>query len=156
MRNKIFAILIPLLFVCLGASAQIGEHRSELSIGVTGGMSMNSIDFDPTIKQKSLMAFTAFQRSSPGFFRVASFRRGCFALTVCSFAAAIRRRIDLSRSSRKRAFVSAINLLHCGSGICSSRFMVLWTTALVCASRITGTISFSPARVSSLVGAAYW
>ena len=43
MRNKIFAILIPLLFVCLGASAQIGEHRSELSIGVTGGMSMNSI-----------------------------------------------------------------------------------------------------------------
>ena len=58
MRNKIFAILIPLLFVCLGASAQIGEHRSELSIGVTGGMSMNSIDFDPTIKQKSLMAFT--------------------------------------------------------------------------------------------------
>lgn len=58
MRNKIFAILIPLLLVCLGASAQIGEHRSELSIGVTGGMSMNSIDFDPTIKQKSLMAFT--------------------------------------------------------------------------------------------------
>lgn len=57
MRNKVLAAVAPLLLpACL--AAQIGERRSELCVGATAGMSMNTINFDPTIKQKSLMAFT--------------------------------------------------------------------------------------------------
>ena len=33
------------------AFAQVGEHRNDLSIGVTGGVTMNTMDFVPKIKQ---------------------------------------------------------------------------------------------------------
>ena len=38
--------LVPAL-----AQAQIGEARHNICIGVSGGMTMNRIGFDPTIKQ---------------------------------------------------------------------------------------------------------
>lgn len=35
----------------LHAAAQVGEHRNDLSIGLTGGYTMNKMDFMPKIKQ---------------------------------------------------------------------------------------------------------
>ncbi len=46
------SLIIALLSVCSLAQAQIGEHRNDLAIGVSGGMAMNKISFTPTINQK--------------------------------------------------------------------------------------------------------
>lgn len=43
---------------CPTAIAQIGEPRHQLSVGFCGGVAINSVDFDPTIKQKSHIAPT--------------------------------------------------------------------------------------------------
>ncbi len=40
------------------ANAQIGEPRSDILIGVSGGVAMNSVGFDPTIKQNLHVAPT--------------------------------------------------------------------------------------------------
>src|SRR5699024_3494240 len=88
--------------------------------------------------------------------RSGSFLLGCgFSVLACALASASLRRMELSRFWINRCFVSAIKRRHSGSGIASSFRMVLSTISLVCRSRITGTISFSPARVSSFVPAAY-
>lgn len=52
--------LLPILLVFsfITASAQIGESRSELCVGVTAGANINNVDFDPTIKQSGLVGFT--------------------------------------------------------------------------------------------------
>ncbi|WP_287667829.1 porin family protein [Bacteroides sp.] len=42
----------------LSATAQIGEARSNFSVGVNGGVNLNSVSFTPTIKQNSLMGIT--------------------------------------------------------------------------------------------------
>lgn len=42
----------------LPANAQIGEPRSNFSVGVNGGINLNSASFTPTIKQNSLMGIT--------------------------------------------------------------------------------------------------
>lgn len=47
-----------LLGLALPATAQIGEPRSNLSVGVNGGVNLNSASFTPTIKQNSLMGIT--------------------------------------------------------------------------------------------------
>ncbi len=40
------------LFLCaVQANAQVGEARNSLAVGFTGGVMMNTIGFDPTIKQ---------------------------------------------------------------------------------------------------------
>ena len=39
-------------------TAQIGEPRSNFSVGVNGGVNLNSASFTPTIKQNSLMGIT--------------------------------------------------------------------------------------------------
>ena len=49
-----FKSFISFLFGFLMASltfAQVGEHRCDLSIGFTGGYTMNTMDFVPKIKQ---------------------------------------------------------------------------------------------------------
>ena len=43
----------------LSASAQVGERRSDFSVGVNAGMTMSRIDFTPSIKQKWKNAPTA-------------------------------------------------------------------------------------------------
>ncbi len=54
--RRIFPFLF--LLVCGGsvAQAQIGEARSTVAIGVNGGVSLNTVSFDPTIKQTQHMA----------------------------------------------------------------------------------------------------
>lgn len=53
MRVKIRRVILLLCYVVapLASMAQVGEHRSDFSIGFTGGYTMNKMDFQPTIKQ---------------------------------------------------------------------------------------------------------
>ena len=55
--GKILALFI-LLTVAVELPAQIGERRSAISIGGNGGVTMSSVDFDPTVKQKELVSPT--------------------------------------------------------------------------------------------------
>ena len=51
---KIKPFLIATLLLtgfALPATAQIGEARSNLSVGVNGGVNLNSVSFTPSIKQ---------------------------------------------------------------------------------------------------------
>jgi hypothetical protein len=58
-KIKPFLIATLLLTgVTLPAIAQIGEARSNLSVGINGGVNLNSASFTPTIKQNSLMGIT--------------------------------------------------------------------------------------------------
>ena len=43
-------LLTLLLGMSLSASAQVGELRNEFAIGVNGGVVMDKISFDPSIK----------------------------------------------------------------------------------------------------------
>ena len=52
-------ILILLSTFCSGmVNAQVGERRNDLSIGVSAGMTMNQVTFEPKIKQNMLSAPT--------------------------------------------------------------------------------------------------
>ena len=50
-RNKIL-ISICLMLLSLTTMAEIGQPRNNLCIGANAGIAMNTVDFDPTIKQK--------------------------------------------------------------------------------------------------------
>jgi hypothetical protein len=43
--------IFALITLCIGASAQVGELRNNVAIGVNGGYNLSSVDFSPTIKQ---------------------------------------------------------------------------------------------------------
>lgn len=61
MNTKIFKSTLLILFLVLTTikvSAQIGEQRSNLSIGANAGVNINSVMFTPTIKQNSFVAPT--------------------------------------------------------------------------------------------------
>lgn len=49
---KLWTVLV-LFLICAPAMAQLGEERSELSVGINGGINMSKVDFNPRIKQKS-------------------------------------------------------------------------------------------------------
>lgn len=58
---KIKPFLIATLLLTgftLPAIAQIGEARNNLSVGINGGINLNSTSFTPTVKQNSLMGLT--------------------------------------------------------------------------------------------------
>ncbi len=44
-------LIFALLCAPLAVRAQVGEYRSDLAIGFGGGVAMNKVSFDPTIKQ---------------------------------------------------------------------------------------------------------
>lgn len=50
---RLFRLLLSILCLipAITAHAQVGESRRGIAIGVNGGLSMNKISFDPTIKQ---------------------------------------------------------------------------------------------------------
>ena len=50
-RTLILCLALSFLFVG-NAKAQVGEFRSDLSIGFNAGVALNSLSFDPSIKQK--------------------------------------------------------------------------------------------------------
>lgn len=45
-------LTLALVLLSLPALCQVGEHRNDLAIGVSGGYTLNRISFSPTIKQK--------------------------------------------------------------------------------------------------------
>ena len=52
-----------LFFLCLsafsaGVHAQVGDYRNELALGVTGGLNMASVDFNPSMKEGTLYGKT--------------------------------------------------------------------------------------------------
>lgn len=51
-------ILVLLLFSSFAVRAQIGESRREIAVGVNGGLTMNTIGFEPTVNQKQLLGPT--------------------------------------------------------------------------------------------------
>ncbi len=58
-KIKSFLIAALLLtFFSLPAAAQVGEARNNLSVGINGGVNLNSASFTPTVKQNSLMGIT--------------------------------------------------------------------------------------------------
>lgn len=57
MQNIIYikrcvVVCVLMLLMSVASRAQIGEPRHNICIGFTGGVAMNQIGFDPTIKQK--------------------------------------------------------------------------------------------------------
>ena len=50
MMRRIPTLLFAAL-LALSARAQVGEHRSDLAIGVTGGITMNTVSFNPSVAQ---------------------------------------------------------------------------------------------------------
>lgn len=55
---KHYAIILLFLSFGINASAQIGEHRTDLSLGVNGGYVMSNVGFTPEIPQKMLGGLT--------------------------------------------------------------------------------------------------
>ena len=53
MKMKNWIILALVCMLTMPAMAQLGEERSNLSVGVNAGMNMSSVSFQPSIKQKS-------------------------------------------------------------------------------------------------------
>ncbi len=49
---KHLLLCFALLLTCSAVHAQVGEYRSDLAIGINGGMTINKVSFNPTIKQK--------------------------------------------------------------------------------------------------------
>lgn len=59
--ERMRSILVLVLIVCLSADgvwAQVGEYRSDLSVGVNGGVTMSSLSFVPKVPQNQLMGKT--------------------------------------------------------------------------------------------------
>ena len=52
LRKNILTAIFLLLFITPGAKAQIEQSRSILEVGISGGMNLNRMDFQPTIRQK--------------------------------------------------------------------------------------------------------
>ena len=57
--KKILSTLIILALLPLGATAQVGEQKHDLCIGVNGGIAMNKVGFTPKINQTYHIAPTA-------------------------------------------------------------------------------------------------
>jgi len=57
LKQRIYIGALLVLF-SLPAMAQVGEMRSNFSVGINGGINLNSVSFTPTIKQGSLMGIT--------------------------------------------------------------------------------------------------
>lgn len=56
MKSKSIILTLFLLAMCaLSLHAQVGEQRHNLSVGINGGINLNSVSFSPTVRQKNLM-----------------------------------------------------------------------------------------------------
>lgn len=52
-------VIVLLVGVSLPAIAQVGEQRHNLAVGINGGLNYNTVSFQPSIKQNSLMGINA-------------------------------------------------------------------------------------------------
>lgn len=56
--HYLFSLLMWLVFACM-VQAQVGLSRNDLAVGVSLGVTMTSVNFEPTIRQKQFVAPTA-------------------------------------------------------------------------------------------------
>ena len=49
--KKFFSLAVFMFLFCGIATAQVGERRRDIAVGLSGGYALNKISFDPTIKQ---------------------------------------------------------------------------------------------------------
>lgn len=56
---KRFALVCMMAALCLTASAQVGDYRSEFAIGFSGGINLTAVDFNPSLKEGKLMGKNA-------------------------------------------------------------------------------------------------
>lgn len=70
------ATLLVLAAVCVTARAQVGEPRNNIAVGFSGGVALNTIGFDPTIKQS--------MHVGPTFGIVARFTSEKYFKTYCA------------------------------------------------------------------------
>ena len=49
-KEKLISLLFALLLV-MPSKAQVGDHRNELSVGVTGGYVLSNVGFTPKVNQ---------------------------------------------------------------------------------------------------------
>lgn len=74
MKLRLYIIIMCVLFpLCL--SAQVGEERNDFSFGITGGVTMNTMDFQPRIKQST--------KTSPMFGVVGRYICEKYFSTIC-------------------------------------------------------------------------
>lgn len=73
---KRISVVVMVSLSCLYAKAQIGEPRNNIAIGISGGVAMNTIGFDPTIKQN--------MHIGPTFGVVARFTSEKYFKTYCA------------------------------------------------------------------------
>ena len=52
LRPSRLLFLFPLFLLCLPAFSPVGEPRNGIAVGFSGGVVLNSVGFDPTIKQQ--------------------------------------------------------------------------------------------------------
>lgn len=58
-RKGIILFFLGFVFAALPSlHAQVGELRQNFALGVNGGISLNSVSFSPSVKQKNLMGIT--------------------------------------------------------------------------------------------------
>lgn len=76
-----FLTIIASLFFSLGAAAQIGAHRNDMSVGINGGYILSNVGFTPKVNQKQYGGMTG------GL----SFRYVCekYFSTICSVQAEV-------------------------------------------------------------------
>lgn len=58
LKQKISIITAGFILISLTTVAQVGERRNNLAVGFNGGVNINTVSFEPTIKQKNLMGMT--------------------------------------------------------------------------------------------------
>ena len=51
MSKYIYILIFALIIPCVSTSAQVGESRTDLSVGFSSGYILNQVDFTPKIKQ---------------------------------------------------------------------------------------------------------
>ena len=54
MKQKLLFYILVCCMSATTAKAQIGEHRDEFAVGVSGGYIMSSINFQPEVTQRQL------------------------------------------------------------------------------------------------------
>ena len=58
LRHFRLLFFLPLFLLSLPAFSQVGEPRHSIAVGFSGGVALNSVGFDPTIKQQQHVAPT--------------------------------------------------------------------------------------------------
>lgn len=51
LRRRVMPVVLTLLLAAVGVKAQVGEHRSELAVGLNAGYVLSNVGFTPSVSQ---------------------------------------------------------------------------------------------------------